>query len=569
MIGILTETGHTSPAPATYDAKNFPRTFSNGVATLEPSTTYPNPYRGGTWHFRDSCEYMMTASMAVLDLGARWREQWLYDIYQMGRDAIRAGRDETYVVPAEQWDAGTAVKMINTLRLGGVEVERATAPFTAGGRQYGAGSFLIRGAQPFRPYVTDLLNPQVYPDRRLYPDGPPDRPYDVTGWTLPMQMGVTVHRLAEAVSAATEPVRVAAAPAGRVSGAAGAAYAIDARANDAFTAVNRLLKAGEPVTRAAAPFEAGGRAWPPGTFLVTARGPQTHPRVEREATALGLDVAALDTPPQVAQVPLRTPRIGLYHAWGGNMDEGWTRFVLEQFEFPYARLHDADLRAGGLRGRFDVIVLPDATYDSMMSGLAPGSMPDEYVGGMTPAGINHLYTFVQAGGTLVALDSAAALPLTAFGLPLRDVTQSASGDDFYIPGTLLRVQVDPTHPLAWGMPEQAAAFFAHSHAFDHGRARARWDGEAGSRAEPPAGVRTVVSYAPKDLLMSGWLLGDRVIAGKSAVVEATVGQGRVVLIGFRAQHRAQPHGTFKLLFNALLPPAGEPLQGPASSPARR
>ncbi len=567
MIGILTETGHTSPAPATYDPKNFPRTFSNGVATLEPSTSYPNPYRGGTWHFRDSCEYMMTASMAVLDLGARWREQWLYDIYQMGRDAIRAGRDETYVVPADQWDPGAAVKLINTLRLGGVEVERAKEAFRAGGRDYAAGSYLIRGAQPFRPYVTDLLNPQVYPDLRLYPDGPPERPYDVTGWTLPMQMGVEVDRLKEAVSVPAEAIGVAPVPSGAVSGVAKAAYALDPRTNDAFTAVNRLLKAGDHVTRAGAAFTAGGREFPAGTFLVAAKGTQTHDRVQTQALSLGLQVVALDAPPAVAQVPLRVPRIGLYHAWGGNMDEGWTRWLLEQYEFPYQRLHDRDVRAGNLRARFDVIVLPDAAYESMMNGLAAGTMPEEYVGGMTPQGVNHLYTFTQAGGTLVALDSATSLPLTAFGLPVRNVTDGQRDSDFFIPGTLVRIALDPAHPVAWGMPPQAAAFFARSAAFQAGRPRSRAEMELGTGGAAADGVRTVATYAGKDLLMSGWLLGERVIANRAAVLDVPLGQGRVVLLGFRVQHRAQPHGTFKLLFNSLLLPA--PPVAPAPPAPRR
>ena len=566
MVGILTETGHPWPWPVDYDASTFPRTFNNGVATLEPSTFYPSPFRGGRWHFRDSCEYMMTASMAVLDIGAKRREEWLYDIYQMGRDAIRAGASETYIVPAAQWDPGTAVKMINTLRIGGVEVERATAPFTVNGKHYGAGSFLIRGAQPFRPYVTDLLNPQVYPDLRLYPGGPPERPYDITGWTLPLQMGVTVERVDVAVQAPTEPVTMAAVPVGRTTMVAKAAYAFDPRANDSFTAVNRLLKAGDHVTRATAGFSAGGQEWPAGTFLVTATGTGTHARVEQATTALGLTAVALDPPPLVTQTPLRLPRIGLYHAWGGNMDEGWTRWVLEQFEFPFTLVHDADVRAGNLRSRFDVIVLPDASYTSMLSGLAPGTMPEAYVGGMTPAGVGHLHTFADAGGTLVALDSATSLPLTAFGLQVSNTTEGQDESAFYIPGTLLRLTVDPTHPLAWGMPRDAAAFFIHGAAFALGRPRTRLEVEHGEPAPPPAGLTAAASYASRDLLMSGWLLGERVVAGRAAVVEAAIGTGRTVLIGFRPQHRGQPHGTYKFLFNALLRLPGE--AAPAARPAR-
>ena len=169
MVGILTETAHASATPATYDPKRFPPTFDDGTPTLQPSTDYPSPYTGGDWHLRDTCDYMVTASMAVLDIGARRRQEWLYDIYRMARDAIAAGAGEAYIVSAEQWDPGTAVKMINVLRWGGVEVESARAPFEAGGKLYPAGSFVIRCAQPFRPYLTDLLNPQIYPDRTAGP----------------------------------------------------------------------------------------------------------------------------------------------------------------------------------------------------------------------------------------------------------------------------------------------------------------------------------------------------------------------------------------------------------------
>jgi hypothetical protein len=550
MVGILTETGHASPTPATYDPATFPRRFANGEATLEPSTYYPSPYKGGRWTLRYSCEYMVTASMAVLDIGAKRRSEWLYDIYQMARDAMKAGEHETYVISAEQWDANAAVHMVNALRTGGVEVERAVAPFRAGSRSYQAGSFIIRGAQPFSPYVRDLLNPQVYPDRRLYPDGPPEPPYDVSGWTLSMQMGVDVDKFTTAVEARTEQITTAARPAGSVAGVAKAAYAIDPRTNEAFIAVNRLLKAGDAVSRAKAPFTTGGRAWPAGTFLVAA-GQGTLARIEQAANVLGLTVAALDVRPSGEAIRLRTPRVALYNAWGGNMDEGWTRWVLEQYEFPYTTLRDADIRAGNLRGRFDVIVLPDATYDQMVGGFAPGTMPDEYVGGMTPRGANNLMLFASEGGTLVAMDSAGELPLRTFGLPIRNAVERLREHEYFIPGTLLRLSIDNVHPLAWGMPQQVAAFFAQSPVFEVGRSRRRETDTREPAPAPPAGINVVATYPGKDLLMSGWLLGERYLLNKPAVVEAAVDKGRVVLLGFRVQHRGQPHATFKLLFNAI------------------
>ena len=380
MIGILTETSHASPAPAVYDPDKFPPTFGNGESTTAPSAFYPNPYLGGEWHLRDSCEYMITGSMAVLDIGAKRRSEWLSNIYQMGREAIAAGENETYVISADQWDPGTAAKLVNVLRWGAVDVEQANAAFTIDGVSYPAGSYIVPGAQPFRPHLSDLLTPQVYPDRRMYPGGPPDRPYDVSGWTLPYQMGVDVRKHAGLgagrAELALEPVDRATPPNGSVSGRAASAYAIDPQVNDAFTAANRLLAAGDTIARTAAAVDAGDRTWPAGTFLVSASD-GTHARVEEAARSLGLRITALDTAPPVETMALRQPRVGLYHAWGGNMDEGWTRWVLEQFEFDYARLHDADVRAGDLSDAYDVIVLPDATYRGMLRGLSDDRIPPE------------------------------------------------------------------------------------------------------------------------------------------------------------------------------------------------
>jgi hypothetical protein len=533
MVGILTETAHTNPAPEVYDPADFPERFSNGELTDQPSMFYPSPYRGGEWHLRDSCDYMTTATFGLLEVASEKPDEFLYDMYQMGRDAIREGEDETYVMSARQRDFATAVKLVNVLRMGGIEVEQATEPFRAGGRDYPAGSFVVRGAQGFRSHLNDLLNPQVYPDRRLYPGGPPEPPYDITGWTLPMQMGVEVDKLATPVSAATRPVNRARPPAGAVTGE-GEAFALDPRVNDAFTAVNRLLQAGEEVSRATEPVETAAGTWPAGTFLVTAAD-GTAERLGEITRSLGLTAAAVAEAPDSA-VALRLPRIGLYHAWGGNMDEGWTRYMLEDFEFPYERLHDADVRAGNLDDRFDVIVLPDASYNSMLEGEDPGDLPPQYTGGMTQAGVNNIAAFAQAGGVVVTMDSATSFARQALGVNVTDVTAGHDEEELFIPGTLLRLNVDNTKPIGWGMPSETAAFFADSPAFSV---------PAGSPAT------TVASYAEEDLLMSGWLLGEEFVEGTSAVLDAPVGNGRAVLLGFRTQHRAQAHGTYKLLFNSI------------------
>jgi Zinc carboxypeptidase len=537
MIGILTETSHNSATPATNDPATFPKTFVNGVPTLEPTTYYPTPYLGGEWHLRDSCGYIMTTSIAVLDIAAKHRAEWLYDSFQMGRDSTRANASETFVISTNQWDPPTAVKMINVLRLGGVEVEQATAAFSAGGKPYPAGSFIIRGAQPFSPYVKDLLTPQRYPDMRVSPGGPPKRPYDITGWTLNYQMGVQVERVTTPVSVATTPIDVASVPEWSFPGVIGGRigpHVLDARANDTYIAVNRLLKAGFPVSRVTSPIEAGFEQWPAGSFIVP-----TDLNVSQVVKELGLRALIGQTDPARATA-VKMPRIGLYHSWGGNMDEGWTRWVLEQFEFPYASVFDRDLRAGGLRARFDVILLPDATYDSMLNGETAGTLPSVYTGGMTARGIASLREFVSAGGTLVAMDRAAELPIAAFGLPIRDVAAAAArASDFYSPGSILRLRVDPSHPIGYGMPAEAAAFFINSPAFE---------------VSTNAGARIVAGYPTRDVLMSGWMLGEQTIAGRAAVVEFPIDKGRVILLGFRTQHRGQSHGTYKLLFNSILWP---------------
>jgi hypothetical protein len=357
---------------------------------------------------------------------------------------------------------------------------------------------------------------------------------------------VKVDKVLERVTATTTPVSWAKPDTAAIESRGSWGYALDARANDAFTAVNRLMKAGAAVSRTRAALG----DWPPGAFVVRAGEDEVH----SAARDLGVRIRALgEAPPDL--VSLRAPRIGIYHGWGGNIDEGWTRWVLEQFEFPYTSIYDADVRAGGLRARFDVIVLPEASLSRMLSGLDEGTMPKEYTGGMTPKGVFNLFAFTSEGGTLVAMDGASELPLEIFGVHVRNVTAGKPESDFFIPGTILKVNVDNHHPVAWGMPEAAAAFFAQSPAFDVGREETRFEEQRGIDPGIPEGYHIVASYPKENLLMSGWLMGESVLTEKAAVVEAPVGLGRVVLLGFRVQHRGQAHQTYKLLFNSLFLPS--------------
>jgi hypothetical protein len=538
QVGILTETAHASATPTYEDPADFPKTFPyQGVSTSEPSAFYPSPYKGGEWHLKDSCSYIETTGWAYLHTAATDRENWLYGVYRMGQQAIEAGGDVSYIIPADQADFATAAKMVNVLRWGDVEVQQATTAFTVGDKSYPKGSYIIREAQPFRPYVVDLMNPQVYPDRRN-PDGSPERPYDMAGWTLPYQMGVQFDKVDAKFKVATTQVEWAKVPNYRIPSATpGYAYALDPRVNDSFTAAMQLVKAGDKVTRTKDAVTTDQGSWPAGTFLVAA-GQGTKARVTAQAKSLGLQVASVATEPENT-LALSQPRIGLYHGWGGNSDEGWTRYVLEQFKFPYGQIHDADVRAGALNDKYDVIVLPDASYNSMLNGERPGSLPPEYTGGMTAAGVANLKEFVNNGGTLVTVNDAAQLPIRAFdNFPVTDVTEGVPSTDYYSPGSVVATNANANTRLTWGLPEKLDAYSSTSPAF--------------VVKEGATSVTTPVNYPTSNVLRSGWLLGENLVAGKAAVADVGYGDGQVLLLGTSVQHRAQAHGTYKLLFNALL-----------------
>ncbi len=552
QIGILTETGHPSPTPRYYESSERPEFVGgrrgSGVPTDRPTMYYPDPWEGGWLRFRDAIDYMITGSMAVLDIGAKRREEWLYNIYRMGRESIEAGMvggPYAYVVPQQQWDGGEAIELVNVLRRGGVEVQRATRDFTAGGTRYTRGTYVIPAGQAFRPYVMDLLEPQEYPDRRLYAGGPPDPPYDLAGWTLPIQMGVDVVRIDEPFDLRGEPVQVAGVMAGAVSGSASFGYVLSRAPNASALAVNKLLKAGDRVHWAAGTFLAGGREHPAGSIVIES-GNGTNDRVSGLARDLGLVFTGMDEPPDVELDQLQLPRIAMYKSWDPNMDEGWTRWLLEQYEFPLDTLHDGDIRVRDLMA-YDAIILPSQSPEEMMHGHAPGTMPPEYVGGLGVEGAAALKRYVERGGTVLALDEASDFAIQQFGLPVRNAVTGVPASEFFIPGSLIAIENDPSHRIAYGMREDGAAFFVRSRAFDLVR-----PARAGELEADGPSVEVISRYANDDLLLSGWALGeDEYIAGKPAVVKAQIGEGEVVLVGFRAQFRGQPRNTFKLLFNTL------------------
>ncbi len=539
QIGILSEVAHASATPRYHDPEDFPLTFGRGLPTLEPSIRYPNPWRGGRASLGQAVEYHLVSSLGTLDVAQKNKEDFLYNFYQMGRDAVAAGEAGgpfAYVVSLDdQHDPGEAVELLNTLRRGGLEVERATSSFEAGGRRFPAGSYVMRAGQAFRAHLLDMLEPQEHPHRELYPGGPPEPPYGgLAGYTVSMQMGVSVVRVDDAFRFAGEPVHRVPSPGARVTGS-GDVWLVSPNENRSATAMVGLLEAGVRVDRATSGLQAGDRVMPAGTLV--ARWPGTASAAGTvEAVLSELDVSAHRTGavPEVAMQPVSMPRIGIYRPWTGNMDEGWTRWLLGHYGLPYRALSNEEIRGGGLAD-VDVLLFASQGAESILQGHPPGRMPSEFTGGVGEEGVEALRRWVEAGGRVVALDGATDFLMAQFDIPVSNALAGIGRRDFFIPGSLVRLAVDRDHPVGFGMQEEAAAFFQNSRAFEI----------------TAPGPEAVARYGERDILLSGWEIGAEHLAGLPAVVRAPYGDGDVVLIGFRAQFRGQPAGTFKLLFNAL------------------
>ncbi|MEP1093688.1 MAG: M14 metallopeptidase family protein [Cyclobacteriaceae bacterium] len=547
MVGILTETGHTTPTPRLYPPDSLPKEIGRGRGKVPSNGTkifYPYPWKGGESHFRDAIDYTLTASMGVLDFAADRKEEYLFNIYSMGRDAIEANILEdfhAYVIPKEQHDFNEATNLVNILRQGGIEVHQASSDFKAGGKTYGSGSYIAYGAQAFRPYLVDMMESQNYPDKRAYPGGPPVPPYDLAGWTLPMQMGLNVDKIVEKFTAkTTEVVDRASLRKGDVS-KGNFGYSLSAKNNHSYKAVNQLLSAGTKVHRLSAGLAAGD-------FVIEG----TPEEVNTLAEMLGVDFAGLKNDPG-NKVEIAKPKVGLYKSWVANMDEGWTRWFLTEYNFEWDTLHDNDIRERDL-SQYTAIIIPDQNPARILNGHASGTMPEEYTGGMGLAGMFKLQAYAKAGGTLIAFDKASDLFIEQFGLPISNVTKGLDDQKFFIPGSLIRTSVKVEHPLAYGMQSEVAASFNRSRAFKTVVKSNKGEGgtEYTVQKAPQPDVDVVASYAKDDLLMSGWALNEKkYIGGKAAMVRVGHGEGNVILFEFRPQFRGQPRATYKLVFNSI------------------
>ena len=569
VAAYWTETALFSYAtPRQYTIDDFPQNMRD----LRPQSLYSSPWKPGWWRLRDAVDYMETASLATIEYAAKYKDSVLMNRYRAGRDQIALGSTNppyAYIVPQQQRDPVAPVELLRRLAFGGVRVSQLTESATIDGVSYPAGTWIVPTDQEFAAMAREVLDVQRYPDLRQYPGGPPERPYDAAGWTLPLQMGIRVAAAATALpadlrakmkllgpvpdvkvklvpySAAAEDAApfdsvpgagfnthpgasAIVPPGGRITGT-GAVLALDPAQNNTYRALNRAWAGG------------GSVQYADGRYLVSGlSGQQQNALVD--SLALVAERAA------GAGAAVTRPRIGLFRPWSGSMDEGWTRWILEQYGFEYVTLRPADFKAP-LTGKVDAVILADdarlpvegATAGRGGRGAAGGpgrEIRPEYALRLSAADLAAFEQFVRGGGTVICINSASTFAIQQFKLPVRNAVAGMRSDDFFMHGTIVEVLVDRAHQTMAGLEEKTAVFADSSPVFEtldgfKGRVLARY-AEAGSP------------------LLSGYLIGEKHLNGKAAALDVELDRGRVILLGFRPNWRGQPFGTFKVLFNAAL-----------------
>jgi Zinc carboxypeptidase len=467
-----------------------------------------------------------------------------------------------YIMTADQSDFPTTTEFINALLKTGIDVMKSTAAFSVNGKNYPAGSYVVKAAQAFRPHVMDMFEPQDHPNDFRYPGGPPNPPYDITGWTLAMQMGVQYDRVFESFDGPFTKIKGLLEPVpGKITGPSSpAGYLISHKENNTFKVINRLLKANAEVYWMKNEVTVEGKALGTGTVWVPASS-SALPVLTKASKEFGIDVYGVAQAPKGESMKLKPIRIGLYDQYGGLMPAGWTKWLFEQYEFPFETVYPQTLDAGDLKAKFDVLVFTDGAMRRTPSGRGggggafgqqmPENLPDEFktwTGRITEdKTMPQIKKFVESGGSVVTIGSSTGMG-ELLGVPVKDYLtekgpdgkdRSLPREKFYVPGSLLKANIDNTNPLAYGMPSQVDVVFDNSPVF---------------KMAPDAANKhtsSVAWFSGPNVLDSGWAWGPQYLDGGTAVAEASVGEGKVMLLGPEVAFRSQPHATFKLLFNGL------------------
>lgn len=540
VIGLLSEMASVTIASPIFQEIDELKGGGQGMKDYSKTINFPMPWPGGWWRLSDIVTYEIKIAFSLLNIAATDREMFLYNFYKMGKEAIAKGSGEppfAFLIPPEQIDPSAARVMIDVLMKAGVRIHTTHDRITADGLVYPPETIVIKMDQPYRSYAKSLLERQKYPDLREYTNGPPIPPYDMAGWTLPLQMGVKVVEVMERLEGNFIPIDEPPAVENKSLPNSGYAYLLRHEENQNFKALNTLLQQGVPAYFAEKDFSDADRKYTAGSILIPVKEIGSQ-RMQFLADTLSLDVAVINIRPMVKGYSIKNPRLGIYQPWTANMSEGWSRWVLEQYKFSHKLVHNAELKAGSLRERYDALFIPDVWAEAVVEGRPEGSAPPLYTGGIGIEGLNNLKTFVQEGGILITLDTAAEIVIGEFGLPVVNVVKDLKNTEFFCPGSILSAEVKTGEFLTYGIPPSMSIFFARSPAF---------------KLIPSFQIegKVLVKYPSRHVLQSGWILGEKYINQQAALIDFPIEKGHIILIGFEAIQRAQAHGSFKFLFNAI------------------
>jgi hypothetical protein len=501
----------------------------------------PNPWKGGWWRLADLIHYELQGTLSVLSSAACRRRELLHDTYQIARENIARGESEApsaFIVPRRQHDPATAERFIQILLQSNIRVFQLTHPVRIGDAIYDKKSYVVPLAQPYRAFVKNIFENQRYPDIRKNPKSEAELPYDMAAWTLPLGMGVKSAAVNEPLKAVMEPVSLAQFQNSPFPEELEEFIILDSRFNHSFRAAFELLGRGKTVFR-----NREHPDFPAGSFLV--RKSEALAVLKSIHAQAPLQLTSRKEIPLAAFRRLRPFKAGLYQNWGHNMSEGWLRYVFDEYRVPYETVHPADVGKRNFAAKFDLLVFCGASETEIESGKPPkkwekweAPAPPEYSGGIGESGEKLLKEMVQSGKTMVFMDDSCNYAINKFKLPVSNIMED--NERVICPGSYLRVDVKDSE-LTAGMERTAAVFFRSSPTFETSLPRSAMD----KRSTP-------LVFPEKDLLVSGWLEGEKELVRKSLLVDYRRGKGRIILIGPDIIHRTHSEATYKIMFNSLL-----------------
>jgi hypothetical protein len=551
VVGVLTEIADAKVASPIYIEPNELQVDSKGLPEYKAQVNFPDPWPGGWWRLKDIIDYEMIAAEALLEIAAKNRESFLTNFYQAGLENIKEGTTQPpygYAIPQSQWDTPTAYTFLQKMEEHGVRIYQLEVDAQVENQVYKKGDFVIPMNQPYSSFIKLMLERQHYPEIKYMKDGPIIEPYDAVGWTMPLQMGVKTIQLNNPLEG-FQLIRVKnLAYPGEVITGEGNYYCIPARYNRSVIVVNRLQKRRVNIYRYTG-TNIDGNGVKPGDFLVKT-GNIGEPIMADVLKGTGVSIARININQPDHIKSIIQPSIGIYQSYLADTDEGWTRWVLDHFEFNCDVLLNKDFNVQVL-SRYHVIIFPDQERDTIVKGVykghrnySPAGQPPEYRGGIGDSGVEALKKYVQYGGTIVLLDSAAVLGITDFSLPFTNILEGVKQDKFYCPGSLLRLKVDVDDPIGWGMEAEGFIFFSDSPAFRTGLPIVK-----SIDRKVAAGFNETGPH-----LLSGYIKGEKMLDRAVMIIRFDYHQGHVIVLGGRVQHRSQTSGTFKFLFNSLFSP---------------